>query len=485
VALPVYRTYVDERIPVPAGTDRRLLVGALADAGAFGRAGPAALEALADVLLGAAELGTPEHERLRLRFVERFQQLSGPAAAKGIEDTAFYAYAPLLSRNEVGGAPDTPLADAVGMFHEGNRHRAECWPAAMLAASTHDTKRSADARARLDVLTEVAPEWAACVARWHRWNRPHRRAVRGRSVPDAGTVFHVLQAIVALWPVESARPGAPPPDADCLASLRERVGAYALKAAREAERRTSWVAPDEEFEAALADYVEAALCPRRSPRFLADVGAFARRVGRAGLWNSLARTVLQLASPGVPDIYQGDELWNLALVDPDNRRPVDFDQRVRLLDEVAGRFDEGGVERDRLLAEMVHEPEDGRIKLHVTRAALAARRRHPRLFVGGSYLPLFAAGAGVPAGPGQLVAFGRAADGAYAVAVAPRLVAAAAAGGTTDEFWAGVELPLPEDWPREWRCALSGAAAAAPHGALRAADVLARLPVALLVAPPA
>ena len=263
----------------------------------------------------------------RRRLVQRFQQLSGPAAAKGVEDTAFFAYAPLLSRNEVGGGPGTPLDRALQEFHAGNAERAAKWTRSLLAVTTHDTKRTADVRARLDQLAELPDEWVERLDRWRRINVAFKATVRGRRVPDPATVHHLFQAMVGIWPHE-------PPAVGMLEELRERIDGYMLKAAREAKRRTSWTDPDPGFEAALQADIAALFSPARSPRLLDDLDRWVARIGRAGWWTSAARTILHLTSPGIPDLYQGDELGLLALVDPDNRRPVDYARRSALLEEI-------------------------------------------------------------------------------------------------------------------------------------------------------
>ncbi|HEU5040091.1 MAG TPA: hypothetical protein VFT84_04675, partial [Gemmatimonadales bacterium] len=471
-ALPVYRTYVDERRPVPEGHDRRLLEDALADARARGRPPAEALDLLAAALLGEeGPMRAPGLERLRLRFVQRFQQLCGPAAAKGVEDTAFYIFTPLLSRNEVGGGPEAPLERAVADFHAGNADRAARFPGAMLAVTTHDTKRSADVRARLDVLTELPEAWAGHLDLWRRLNLPHKTLVRGRRVPDPNTVQHLCQAIVGLWP------GSPPGPGD-LDALRERLEGYMLKAAREAKTRTSWTDPDPEFEAALSKDVAALLSPERSPRFLDDLERFVGRIARPGMWNSVARAVLHLASPGVPDIYQGDELWTLALVDPDNRRAVDYEARIRALDAVERGFDAAPEERRRFLEHLAAHPEDGLVKLHVIRAALRARQRHPGVFASTTYLPLEAAGSAAE----RVVAFARgggSAAGASLIAAVARLQGG---NGRGFEAWAGTSLPIPDGWPRSWTCVLSGERVAADASrSLPVADLFGGLPAALLL----
>jgi (1->4)-alpha-D-glucan 1-alpha-D-glucosylmutase len=477
VTLRVYRTYIDERCPIPEGEDRRLLDAALADARGRGRAPPEALDFLEAALLGQpgwTEL--PEVGRFRLRFVQRFQQLSGPAAAKGIEDTAFYAYAPLLSRNEVGGGPETSLSRAVEEFHRANAHRAERWPGTMLAVTTHDTKRSADARARLDVLTELPEEWARRVELWRSMSHGYSATVRGRRAPDANTWYHLFQAMLAIWPLHRLEVGE-------LEELRTRLWGYALKAVREAKVHTSWTEPDEAFEAALQAALDALLSPARSPRFLDDLDRMVRQVGRAGLWNSLARTVLQLTAPGVPDLYQGDELWNFSLVDPDNRRAVDFDRRTRLLEEVEHGFAAEPDRRHAFLAELVMQPLDGRLKLHTIRRLLSARREWAAVFLRGSYRPLYASGPGAD----FVVGFGREAGTQRAVILAPRLLAGRLAAESPSEaaLWQDTLVELPAGWSGRWTCALSGESVENdPRGGLRLSDVFRLLPAACLLSEP-
>jgi (1->4)-alpha-D-glucan 1-alpha-D-glucosylmutase len=475
-SLPVYRTYVDPTTPVPREEDRRLLEAALADAAQRGRASATAVEMLGAALLGTdgpmRQAGT---EGLRLRFVQRFQQLSGPAAAKGIEDTAFYSYAPLLSRSEVGGGPESALSVAVADFHEGCRARAERWPQALLATTTHDTKRTADVRSRLDVLSEIPQEWNDTVDRWRRTNQVHKRTVGERRDPDPNTVHHLLQAVVGVWPLELTDLEAAGPTADHrLAGLRDRLKEYAIKAAREAKLRTNWTEPDAEFEAALQDYVEAILCPDRSAEFLDDLARFVVRIAHAGLRNSLSRTLLHLTAPGIPDLYQGDELWNLALVDPDNRRPVDFDRRRQLLHQVASRFADPG-QRHQLLEEMLLCPEDGRLKLHLIRAVLHARRDRAELFRFGSYEQL---GVDGPARE-QVIAFARQYGAQRAVVVASRM------GGigplNPRQLWVGSTVQLPGGWLGEWVSVLSGDVLRRAAGGLDLAEVFGVFPAALLL----
>jgi (1->4)-alpha-D-glucan 1-alpha-D-glucosylmutase len=475
-ALPVYRTYIDRHLPTGGADDRRLLEEAVTAARARGRAAPAALDLLHAVLLGAPGEAA-EREQLRLRFIQRFQQLSGPAMAKGVEDTAFYAWVPLASLNEVGGAPEL-APDATAALHGAAAARAVSWPGAMLSVTTHDTKRSADLRARLDLLSEWPDEWEERVYRWRRLTRPLQRRTEHGNAPDVATLYLFFQSLLGVWPVGDVV------DARCLDTLTRRLQQYMLKAVREAKRRTSWLEPDALYESALADYITGALDPSRSADFLADVAAFAARVAEGGWWNSIARTVLQLTSPGVPDVYQGDELWNLALVDPDNRRPVDFERRRRLLNEAA-LADPGGVGRSFLDA-LVSSPEDGRLKLHVIHRLLHARRHAPALFVGADYQPLTAAGEHAR----ETVAFARRAGESLMIVVVPRLTSAAGAASgrpvgppVGPAFWGDTSLPVPPGWERApFTCALSGTEVLPTDGTVRVAETFARLPAAVLLA---
>ncbi len=469
-ALPVYRTYIDRHTPAGSSDDQRLLSEAIAAARARGRAPPAALDRLENVLLGAP-WEDAEREQLRLRFVQRFQQLSGPAMAKGVEDTAFYSWVPLAALNEVGGGPEVGT-DPVSAFHSAAATRARMWPGSMLCVTTHDTKRSADVRARLDVLSECAEEWEERVYRWRRLTRPLQQRTPDGSAPDVSTLYLFFQSLVGVWPVGETV------DHACLQSLRQRLQEYMLKAVREAKRRTSWLEPDATYEAALSGYIAGALDSGRSANFLAEVSAFSGRIAVGGWRNAIARTVLQLSSPGVPDIYQGDELWNLAVVDPDNRRPVDFARRCQLLKGLAGPSPTASS----LIDALVSRPEDGRLKLFVTRCLLHARRANPALFLGGDYQSLSAAGARAHA----VLAFARRAGNSGMVVVVPRLVTAA--GPATDRlggrsFWGDTAVTLPPEFTDlPLTCALSGRVVTPSAGTIAVASALDRLPAAVLLA---
>jgi (1->4)-alpha-D-glucan 1-alpha-D-glucosylmutase len=476
--LPVYRTYLDGGDGIVPAADALVLDRAFATARQRGMASPDALDLLSDVLRPASPMLDAGDRDARRRFVRRFQQTSGPATAKGVEDTALYLYMPLVSCDEVGGAPDRPLASAIADLHAANAARVEHWPQNLVCTNTHDTKRSTGVRSRLDVLSEMPDEWIGRVRRWRSLNEPHRATASRRGAPDPNTEYLFYQALLGIWPLGIA--AGELPSSDTMEALRSRLEAYMLKAAKEGKARTTWTDPDEAFETALSSFVRGVLLD--SPRFIADFAEFASHVARPGLWNALSRTLLHLTVPGVPDIYQGDELWSFALVDPDNRRPVDYDERSALL----GALERAAEEHTGHVAALLRTPEDGRVKMHVIRETLRARREHRTLFTGGRYVPLSAGGSeGAP-----VIAFARVDGGEAAITVVPRLVAdrvgdrgAPTGGDSWGDAW--LELP-PALRDRQWRCVLTGRlmSSVAARNGLRLGEVLASLPVALLMAEP-
>jgi len=489
-ALPVYRTYVDANDCTVNDADRRYVEVALHDARASARAAPVAIDFLGQVLLLENKSRLPEHElHERVNFIERFQQLTGPAAAKGIEDTALYAYVPLVSLNEVGGEPHL-AGEPVARLHRANEQRAAAWPQTMLSVTTHDTKRTADVRARLDVLSELPRLWAGLVRRWQRVNQPHRSRVRGKRAPDATAEYLFYQTMVGIWPAPDPSEPSQLPAPEVLTDLRERIEGYMLKAVREAKIRTSWTNNNQQYEDAVLAFVRSSLLHdgNSGTPLLSDVQNLVARISRPGFWNSLSRTLIQFTAPGTPDLYQGDELWNFTLVDPDNRRPVDYEKRKQLLDEVIVGIEGSGKSRRVFLRSLVEGPEDGRIKLLVIRGSLSARSGHPRLFTASQYLPLTTDGS---AGD-SLLAFARApfpddgpGDGA-AIVVVPRLTAtlvSAADAPVGEEVWSDTVIHLPERLRnRSWTCALTREHLPTTSGrSVSVGQVLRLLPVALLV----
>ncbi len=487
-ALPIYRTYVDGQRGDFSDMDRRYLQRAIQRARQQGRGTPEAIDFLGEILLlqNKSHLSDQEiHERVN--FVQRFQQLTGPAAAKGIEDTALYAYVPLVSLNEVGGEPEIPEAP-LAKLHQANDERAAAWPQNMLCVTTHDTKRTADVRARLDVLTEVPKLWFGLVRRWQRLNRPHRSRVRGKDAPEAATEYLFYQTVVGIWPApDPDAPGQLPP-AETLNELRERIESYMMKAVREAKTHTSWTDTNQEYEDAVLSFVRSLLLLDGSSGtpFLSDVQKLVNRIARPGFWNSLSRTLIQFTAPGSPDLYQGDELWNYALVDPDNRRPVDYELRRNMLDEIITGMEGTEGARCDFLQNIVSSPEDGRIKLHVIRGALAARGNHPQLFGNGQYLPLATSGSTAH----HLIAFARlpsnndTSDRKAAVIVVPRLTATLVS--ATDiplgpKVWDDACIPLPETLQDRTWCSVFTRQQIRSGESLAVANVLESYPVALLI----
>jgi (1->4)-alpha-D-glucan 1-alpha-D-glucosylmutase len=427
---PVYRTYVDGWREVDT-RDEQYVTWAIARARRHDPATNASLyDFLQDVLLRRSPAGTSAAEReVRLRFAMKVQQLTGPAMAKGLEDTAFYRYHRLTSLNEVGGEPER-FGCTTATFHLRNQERAEQWPSSLLATSSHDTKRSEDVRARIDVLSEVPDEWRAAVRRWARLNARHKTAVRDRPAPDANDEYLYYQTLIGAWPMGD---GLPDP------SFQARMARYMEKAIKEAKLHTSWINPEQAYDAAVQRFVERTLDGAHSRAFLESARAFKRHIERTGQHNALGQVVLKLASPGVADFYQGGELWDLSLVDPDNRRPVDLAARLALLDRLDRQARRDPV---RLCRSLARHMTDGRVKLYLTAQGLRLRRRRAGLFRQGDYRPLDVDG---PLEQ-RLVAFARHHQGAWVVAAAPRLVhRLLARGRSLGEGYRGTAILLPRE----------------------------------------
>jgi (1->4)-alpha-D-glucan 1-alpha-D-glucosylmutase len=463
-AFPVYRTYVDAEA-APTEADRRDLDWAVAQAR---RNEPDLDPSVFDFLhrlLSTDLVGQPGSgysRQIVTRFAMRVQQYSGPVMAKGLEDTAFYRYNRAAALNEVGGHPDH-LGLALPAFHRANTQRCARWPGAMLSTSTHDTKRGEDTRARLLVLTEMPEEWARNVRAWSRILRARRGDVEGTAPPDRNDEYLLYQLLLGAWPAELTES---PLDADAMRDFAGRIEGAMRKSVREAKLHSTWASPNTAYEDALLGFVRDALTLDASSAFLDAFLPFQARVARLGLENSLVQVALKLTLPGMPDIYQGSELWDLSLVDPDNRRPVDFAQRARLLEEVSA-----AMARDPLAAvrDMLGTWRDGRLKLAVTAALLALRRRHPALFAEGGYTPLPATGDAAD----RICAFARSCGEEKLVVVAKRF--------PTREWDGAAALPLPPALAGEsWRDLLTGREAGAAES-LALGELLRELPVAVLV----
>ena len=362
-----------------------------------------------------------------VRFAMRVQQYSGPVMAKGLEDTAFYRYNRFVALNEVGGHPDH-FGVTVAAFHRANAQRAEHWPHAMLGTSTHDTKRGEDTRARLAVLSEMPEKWAREVHAWSRLLRARRGDVEGTAPPDRNDEYLFYQLLLGTWPAELTCA-----DPKQLRSFTERVEGAMVKSMREAKLRFTWATPNTAYEEAVLGFVRDALDVSRHNAFLDTFLPFQERVARLGIRNSLVQTTLKLTLPGMPDIYQGTKFWDLSLVDPDNRRPVDYETRTELLEQVMASLQ---LNRVGAMLDMLENWRDGRVKLAIIASLLAYRRARPKLFAQGGYEPLFAAGVRAD----QICAFARRHEENALIVVATRFPARCE--GERD--WSGTEIAWPQ-----------------------------------------
>jgi len=431
---PVYRTYITgEQV---SAVDEKYIVQAVACAREKASAAdPSLYEFVREVLLTRQAQGHPEYYWKSVsHFAMRFQQYTSAVMAKGLEDTSFYRYHRLVSLNDVGGNP-VEFGTSPERFHAAMRERAEHWPEAMLATSTHDSKRSEDVRARVNVISEMPDAWREWVARWRELNRCHKVADQ---MPTPNDEYLLYQTLVGVWPMQAEDEALPE-------NFTERTVAYMLKAVREAKENTSWANPNQKYEAALTNFVQAVV---GSPQFRGAFRPFGRVISHFGMLNSLAQTVIKLTAPGIPDIYQGNELWQFSLVDPDNRRPVNYAERVRILDEL-GRASGNGDCRCGFARELVEHGQDGRSKAYVTWRALRLRKQYPDLFLRGDYIPLETAGTNRK----HVLAFRRKLGESQVVIVVPRLCARLLHGE--------LRLPLGESVWRDTRVELSIAAGTA------------------------
>ncbi|HEX3412606.1 MAG TPA: malto-oligosyltrehalose synthase, partial [Stellaceae bacterium] len=468
---PVYRTYVDGSAE-PSEADRRDIDWALAHARRNEPdLDPSVFEFLHRLLTTdlVAEPRSGFSRQSVVRLAMRVQQYSGPVMAKGLEDTAFYRYNRFVALNEVGGNPDH-FGVTLAAFHRANTQRAERWPHAMLATSTHDTKRGEDSRARLAVLPEMPEEWARQVRAWSRILRARRGDVEGTAPPDRNDEYLLYQLLLGAWPADLTGVENPPPEE--LRSLADRVEEAMVKSMREAKLRSTWASPNAAYEEAVLGFVRDALDLTRPNAFLSAFLPFQERVARLGMRNSLVQTALKLTLPGMPDIYQGAELWDLSLVDPDNRRPVDYAKRVELLEEVAALLERS---RHTAMLKLLEDWRDGRIKLAVIATLLTHRRARPKLFAQGGYEPLIATGSRAD----QICAFARCHDEGALVVVAERFPARCEA----EPDWTGTEIPWPQAASSEthWRDLLDGRVLERRGEGVGVAAVLGGMPVAVLV----
>lgn len=457
---PVYRTYLAPG-EEPGPADREAVLRAVRMAK---RRNPSIERSLfnflGEILLGKFppnidDAGREEH----LRFVLKFQQCSGPIMAKGVEDTAFYRYNRLVALNEVGGEPSR-FGLAPRDFFERCARRRESHSHMLLATTTHDTKRSEDVRSRIAVLSEMPREWQKAIQRWRTLNRRHKKNLDGETVPDGNEELLLYQTLVGTWPVT-------PMSEEQHAGYVSRIQAYMTKALREAKSNSSWIQPNEEWEAGVRDFIAAALQPGKN-KFTADLAAFNELPARHGAMNSLAQLVLKCTTPGTPDFYQGTELWDDSLVDPDNRRPVDYDARRHDLKNL----------REAPVSELFQNWPDGRLKLHITRALLHHRRENPALYQHGDFTPLEATGRFAD----NCIAFSRRFEDQTLLVIVPRLTTRLPF-PAIGEIWADTLIKSAADCPLEGvRNILTGEAVPLTGSEFRVAGLLTALPVGVFAA---
>jgi len=405
----------------------------------------------------------PEQREARLGFVMAWQQFTGPITAKGVEDSALYVYNPLISLNEVGSSPEGKNL-CLSRFHARLQKRHDKWPFSMNTTMTHDAKRGEDVRARINVLSEVPDQWDRCLNSWCRMNAARTKIINGVRSPEHNEEILLYQTLLGSYPV-----GKP-----ICACYVKRIQDFMVKAVREAMVHTRWTVPNLAHEQGLVSFVESILEDTPQNEFLISLRTFAEKVAFHGAFNALSQLVVKLGSPGVADFYQGSELWDLRLVDPDNRQAVDFDERESLLEDESAR----GPNR---ISALLQNWQDGRIKLYVTREGLEFRRRHSALFLKGAYTPLHAAGKKKDC----VIGFARRHRGDWIIVAVPRLTTNLVQPGALEipaEQWDGTHLHIPKDAPAEWTNVFTGQTITAVNHSLRMGDLLNGFPVALLKA---
>ena len=473
-SFPIYRTYIApgrvsevDRQYIDQAVDAAKRRNQAADISVF--------DFVRETMLTAIAEGKPDAYRdAVLSFAMKLQQYTSPVMAKGLEDTSFYVYTRLVSLNEVGGDPRVFGVPVLG-FHLANRERQRNWPHAMLSTSTHDSKRSEDVRVRIDVLSELPEEWRTQVLRWYRINRAHKTRVDDAYAPDRNDEYLLYQTLLGAWPLEDM-------DAAALENFCARIQEYMLKALREAKVHTSWINSNEAYEQAMHQFVAALLTRPSADRFLDEFLPFQRKIARLGLFNSLSQVLLKLTVPGVPDLYQGTELWAFTLVDPDNRRAVDYEHRAELLQQIRQSDEMPAEQLRKYVGSLFDGIADGRIKLYFTWRALSVRSRFDAVFRLGHYQPLRATGSQLD----SVCAFSRSHEGTDVLIVVSRWFARLRGGNGLPhgiETWQDTRIDVAREG--SWINVLTGERVTAEHSggqtSLALAQVFATLPWALLV----
>ncbi|UCH79925.1 MAG: malto-oligosyltrehalose synthase [Nitrospiraceae bacterium] len=417
------------------------------------------------LLLEFGDETSVEDQKEWVHFVMRFQQLTGPLMAKGFEDTTLYVYNRLLSLNDVGGSPDR-FGISVGEFHEFNEKRALHQPHSMNATATHDTKRGEDVRARINVLSEIPELWESSLRKWSKLNRRRKKAIRGSAVPERNDEYFLYQTMI----------GAMPFDKEEIDSFRGRLKNYIIKAVREAKVHTAWLKPDSDYEDNFMAFIDKILIPSDKNNFLNEFMTFQSMIADYAVYNSLSQVLIKATAPGFPDMYQGSEFWDFNLVDPDNRRPVDFELRTWLFRELKAKDAEDSM---KLINELFSTRKDGRIKLYLMYKALAARIKYKSLFEKGSYIPVETDGTY----KNHIIAFVRERRPSFSITVAPRFLTGVVKQGVKPvgrEVWKDTRIILPEGTPVSWKDVITGTEIRGKKK-LFVGDIIKHFPTSLLV----
>ena len=461
---PVYRTYVSEDIFSEA--DQSYIKEAVRKAI---HTTPGLLNELDFIeqflLVKFGDYLSVEEKNQCIYFIMRFQQFTGPLMAKGFEDTTLYVYNRLISLNEVGGNPNK-FGISLEEFHHFNKKRVELWPHSLNATSTHDTKRGEDIRARINVLSEIPKEWEANIKRWNKLNEKKKKVINGNSVPDKNDECFLYQTLIGAFPFYEEE----------YDNFVIRIKDYMIKAVREAKVHTNWLKPDTNYEEVFISFIDEILKPSEKNKFLKELLPFWKKVAFYGIFNSLSQLLIKITSPGVPDFYQGTELWDLNLVDPDNRCPVDFEKRKRLLRDIKKKENEDILN---LINELISTKEDGRLELFLIYKALTARSERKELFEKGDYIAIEINGKYKE----HVVAFGRNLENAWAITIAPRLLTSLIKEGEYplgQQVWSDTYIVLPESFPSLWNDAIT-AHMLEGEKALTIGEILKHFPVALLL----
>lgn len=417
------------------------------------------------LLLEFDDFISEEDKQRWVRFVMRFQQFTGPLMAKGFEDTFFYTYNRLVSQNEVGGEPGT-FGVSKQAFYDFLSHRCQTWPQSMNTTATHDTKRGEDTRVRINVLSEMPQEWNRMIRHWRQLNRRKKKVVGKDRQPDLNDEYFLYQTMLGCYPFSQA----------AHESFVRRLSDYMIKAVREAKVHTAWIKPDEVYEQHFLDFIQKITKPTASNHFWQSFINFQEKIAAYGIYNSLTQLVCKLAAPGVPDIYQGTESWDLSLVDPDNRRPVDYGQRQAWLQEIQYRTNHDHLW---LIKELLANKEDGRIKMFILHKSLQGRREHAGLFAHGRFFPVEVKGELA----NHVLAFGRQYKKDWLLVVVPRLLSRII--NPQQEplgkaIWKNTQLDVPADGPKEWYNLFTEQSVSSPKK-MAVAKILHQLPVALLL----